>query len=220
MLGSYNHLEKRFGSGDIPPEKEDGYKLDYSGFPEGIRLTPDEEKGLLKTFHASGMTNKQVQTVLNKYADVIKTGITMQQEQEAGRVNEVLNTVVSEFKQSWGNEFDSNLSAVKRGFAHLADEADIADMPKIGADPKVTYRLYMKMLAKVGAGITEDTGIVLAEGATIQSTREELMKSPAYLDGNHPDHKATVAKVTALYNKQYPGKGAHISAITPTPAAK
>ena len=187
-----------------------------------MALTPEEEKGLLKTFHAQGMTNKQVQAVLNKYADVVKTGISLQQQQELNRSNEIIDSVHKEFEQAWGGEFSANQKAVYRGFMHLADDQDRADIAKIGADPKITYRILTKVLAKVGAGLDEDTQIVLADGATVDSTLEELRKSPAYLDANHADHKKTVDKVTALYGRRYPGKGAHVSAVVApaAPAAK
>jgi hypothetical protein len=90
---------------------------------------------------------------------------------------------------------------------HLADDTDKAEMAKIGFDPKITYRLFTKFLAKVGAGITEDTQIVNADSAGgLNETLAELRNSKAYTDENDPQHKATVAKVTVLYQRMYPNK--------------
>jgi hypothetical protein len=205
-LGSYTHLEKRFGSGDIPPENETGYKLDYSAFPEGVKMNPEGEKALLKSLHASGMTNKQVQTVINKYGEVIKQGLELQKTQEAERVKTTLTEVATELATAWGENNDTNIKAAVRGFNHLADEADKAEIAKIGVDGKVTYKLFMKFLSKVGAGITEDTQVLNAQGAAHSNTRDELMRSDAYLDENHKDHASTVAKVTAIYKQMYPKK--------------
>jgi len=202
-LGSYTHLEKRLGSGDVPPENEAGYKLDYSVFPEGVALTPEGEKALLKTFHGSGMTNKQVQTVINKYAEVITQGQEIQKTQEITRVNTTLKSVETELKTEWGADYNSQGKAIVRGFNHLADESDKAVMDNIGKDSKLTYKLLMKVLAKVGVGITEDTQVLNPDGVPGDGTREALMKTEAYTNAEHPEHNATVAKVTALYQNQY-----------------
>ncbi len=205
-LGSVAHLEKRLGSGDVPPDTEAGYKLDYASFPEGIKISPEGEKALLKSLHSAGMTNKQVQTVINKYGEVVKAGLELQKTQETQRAAATLKDVAEELTTAWGENFETNKKAAVRGFNHLADEADRADLAKIGADSKVTYRIFMKFLAKVGAGITEDTQIKNADGASLDNDLEALKSSKAYLDANDPQHTATVEKVTALYAKKYPKK--------------
>jgi hypothetical protein len=204
-LGSYSHLEKRFSSGDIPPETEEGYKLDYAAFPEGIKINPEGEKALLKKFHGSGMTNKQVQAVINEYGGIIKQGLDIQKTQESERVSQTLSGVATELKTGWGADFDVNVKAAVRGFNHLADDADKADLAKIGIDAAATYRILMKMAAKVGAGITEDTQVLNADGVP-GSDLETLRKSEAYLKEDHPDHAATVARVTMMYQRKYPEK--------------
>lgn len=204
-LGGYTYLEKRFGTGDVPPENEAGYKLDYSAFPEGVKISPEGEKAFLKSMHSAGLTNKQVQAVVNKYGEVIKAGQELMKQQETGRAQETLKGVADELAQVWGANNDANIKAASRGFNHLADEADRKDIAKIGVDARVTYRILMKVLAKVGAGITEDTQIN-ADSAGIDASLEELKNSKAYTDENDPQHKATVAKVTALYQRRYPKK--------------
>jgi hypothetical protein len=206
-LGSYVQLEKRFSSGDVPPETEAGYKLDYSVFPEGIKVDPEGEKTFLKKMHGSGMTNKQVQAVVNEYGALIKQGLETQKKQATEQTAATLKDVATELSTTWGANFTKNQSAAIRGFNHLADATDKADQGKIGVDAKATYRILMKVLAKVGAGITEDTQIVNADGAGgLNETLMELRSSKAYTDENDPQHKATVAKVTVLYQRMYPNK--------------
>jgi hypothetical protein len=204
-LGSYVHLEKRLGSGDVPPETEAGYKLDYSAFPTEVKISPEGEKAFLKSMHSAGLTNKQVQAVVNKYGEVIKQGFEIQKTQDIERVAATLKDVATELKTAWGANNDANVQAAIRGFNHLADEVDKADLAKIGADAKVTYRILMKVLAKVGAGIAEDTQVLNAGGVG-DADIEALRKSEAYLNADHKDHKATVEKVTALYQRKYPKK--------------
>ena len=190
----------------MPPENEGGYKLDYSAMPEGVKISPDGEKALLKSLHAAGMTNKQVQTVINKYAEAVKAGLEIQGQQATQKAGEVAATVEAELKTAWGADHDANVAAAQRGFNHLADDADRADIKKIGVDQGATYRILMKVLAKVGAGISEDVQVNLGESAVLNADLSVLMKSEAYLKADHPEHEATVAKVTALYNKLNPSR--------------
>lgn len=205
-LGSYVNLEKRFGSGDIPPETAEGYKLDYAAFPSEVKISPDGEKAFLKSMHSAGLTNKQVQAVLNKYGETLKTGFELQKQQEAGRTKATLDAVASDLRTHWGQKNDDNVKAAIRGFNHLADETDKADLGKIGVDLGATYRILMKVLARVGAGVAEDKLPTQAEMTGINQTLEELRTSKAYLDAADPAHKATVAKVEALYQRKYPKK--------------
>lgn len=204
-LGSISHLEKRLGTGDVPPENEAGYKLDYSAFPEGVKISPEGEKAFLKSMHSAGLTNKQVQAVVNKYGEALKQGLEIQKQQQATQTGATLKTVADELAQAWGANNDANVKAAQRGFNHLADAADRADISKIGVDAGATYRILMKVLAKVGQGITEDvqpTGGELAADADI----EQLRRSEAYLNANHKDHAAVHAKVTAWYQRKFPKK--------------
>lgn len=205
-LGGYTYLEKRFGSGDVPPENEAGYKLDYSGFPEGVKISQEGEKAFLKSMHSAGLTNKQVQAVVNKLGETVKAGLELQKTQETKRAQETLTTVATELKTAWGANNDANIKSASRGFNHLADDADKKDISKIGVDLGATYRILMKVLAKVGAGIAEDTPPSQAELANMNQTLEELRTSKAYLDASDPQHTATVAKVTALYQKLHAKK--------------
>lgn len=204
-LGSMAHLEKRLGTGDVPPETEAGYKLDYAAFPAEVKLTPEGEKAFLKSMHSAGLTNKQVQAVLNKYGEVIKAGMDLQQKQASDSAAKTLTAVAEELKQAWGPNNDANVRAAQRGFNHLADEADRKDIARIGVDAGATYRILMKVLARVGQGIQEDTQIVNADSAG-DADIEALKRSEAYTNANHKDHAAAVAKVTAWYQRKYPKK--------------
>lgn len=193
VTASYSQLERRMPSYEPPPEREDGYKLDYKALPQTIKLTPEGEKTFLKSMHAAGMSNSQVQKVVDFYGALLDAGAQLQQTNAQAGVIEV-ETVLKDA-----------LPDAKRGFNALASEEVKANAARLGYDAKLTYRAYMELLAKVGEGLKEDPGINGGEGVD-ETTLEELKKSEAYLKKDHPDHKATVEKVTRAYERKYAAK--------------
>ena len=65
--------------------------------------------------------------------------------------------------------------------------------------PSTHAGVLKEVLAKVGAGLSEDEQVFNVESSGINGTLEELRNSKAYADGD----PATVAKVTALYRKKH-----------------
>lgn len=189
VLQSYSHLEKKIGTGDLPPEKEDGYKLDYSKFPEGVKIEPEREKGFLKSCHAMGMTNKQVQGVMDRYAELITEGLKVQGNQKQAAIDVL--------KKDWGENFDANVQAAQKGFLTYADEQDKANIDQLGNNPAL-----LRLLAKIGKDIKEDSDVKGGGGSSIEDV-ETLMRSVAYWDDKHPDHKSTKQKVQTFYQKKY-----------------
>lgn len=197
-VSSYTALEKRLGAHEPPPEKEDGYKLDYTSLPENMRPTPESEKSFLKHFHGLGLNNKQAQGIMNKYTELVLSGVELQ--------NKTVPEVEAELQKNWGEGFDGNIKGAQLAInALLADDEDKGNIGKIGFDGRVTYRILMKVLAKVGADLKEDNPPA-GEGAGEESI-EMLQKSEAYWNQQHPEHAATVRKVQAFYKKKYPEKG-------------
>jgi len=187
---SYSALEKRLGSHELPPEKEDGYKLDYSKFPEGVKIEADREKSFLKSCHAMGMTNKQVQGVMDRYADLISEGLQLQANQK--------QTVTDALKKEWGDNFEANLGLAQKAFLVYADEKDKANIDQFGNNPAV-LRLLSKIGKEIGGEDREPIGGSGASGEDI----EVIMRSEAYWNEKHPEHKLVKQKVQAYYQKKY-----------------
>lgn len=192
FLNSYQELEKRMGSGEAPPKDETGYKLDYSGFPDGFQINPEAEKRLLKRMHGGGLSNKQVQTVIDHFGDLLKEGAATQATQR--------QTATEALKQAWGKSYDANLSDALNAFNALADEDDRANIKQIGNN-----QAMLRILAKIGKELREDRH-VSGEVVVSDEDAEQLKKSEAYWNAKHPDHKAVVAKVTAHYDRKFPAK--------------
>ena len=68
MNESYTGLEKRVGTGDLPPKTEDEYTSEREGFSFDEFKQDEGNKAFLKSAHAHGITNKQMDFLLSEYA--------------------------------------------------------------------------------------------------------------------------------------------------------
>lgn len=182
LAKAYKGAEKRIGSGDIPPKDESGYKIDVQ-FPEGVKIDEDRHKGFLKGAHAKGMTNGQVNWVMEQYSGLIAEAQQMAQAQKVN-ASEVL-------KKEWGDNFDTNLAAAQKAFHAVATQADIDAIEVIGNSVPV-----LRMLAKLGANLKEDPGLPTDVVGMGEEDIQAIQKSDAYWNPKHPDHTKAVRQVT------------------------
>lgn len=153
------------------PESADAYSVEIDGFDFDAFKADNAE--VLQSFHAEGMTNKQVEAVVKAY------------EQHQSVQMEAL-------QQEWGNDFGVNVNLAKQAIEALGFQASDLDSP-IGA---------LKLAAAIGKHIQEDSPPFNTQqngGESIQ----QLMQSEAYLNDKHPDHKRVYAQVEQAYAKQY-----------------
>lgn len=153
------------------PESADAYSVSIDGFDFDAFKADNTE--VLESFHAEGMTNKQVEAVVKAY------------EQHQSVQMEAL-------QEEWGNDFGANVNLAKQAIEALGFQASDLDSP-IGA---------LKLAAAIGKHIQEDFPPFNTQqngGESIQ----QLMQSEAYLNDKHPDHKRVYAQVEQAYAKQY-----------------
>lgn len=195
LAENYTHLEKRMGSGDAPPKTSDEYapKVEVEGFNwEEFKADP-RMQSFMKTAHAKGITNDQMSFILGEYAqrapELVGGAAELDSQSATTQLREVWKTD-AEFKQNIGLAF--------RAFNSLADDADKGRIDEIGNNPMV-----IRMLAKVGAEMQEDSPAGGDVSLEEQQTIRDLMKSPAYMDPKHADHERVSAQVKAYYQKRY-----------------
>ncbi|MBA5203083.1 hypothetical protein H2Y57_05200 [Pectobacterium aroidearum] len=193
LAESYTHLEKRFGSGDAPPKTADEYapKVETEGFNwEEFKADP-EMQGFLKSAHAKGLTNDQLGFVLGEYMQraggLVNGAAELDQEAAATALKETWKTDA---------EFNQNIGLAYRAFKSLAEDGD--DINAIGNNPMV-----IRMLAKVGKEMQEDSPVGTEVNLEEQQTIRDLMKSEAYTNSKHADHERVSARVRAYYAKTY-----------------
>ena len=154
------------------PESADAYAVEIEGFDFDAFKADNTE--VLQSFHAEGMTNKQVEAVVKAY------------EQHQSVQMEAL-------QQEWGNDFGVNVNLAKQAIEALGFQASDLDSP-IGA---------LKLAAAIGKHIQEDSPPSNTQQSGSESI-EQLMLSEAYSNANHPDHKSVAARVSQHFQKQFP----------------
>lgn len=153
------------------PESADAYSVSIDGFDFDAFKADNAE--VLQSFHAEGMTNKQVEAVVKAY------------EQHQSVQMEAL-------QEEWGNDFGANVNLAKQAIEALGFQASDLDSP-IGA---------LKLAAAIGKHIQEDLPPSNTRQNVGESV-QQLMMSEAYLNDKHPDHKRVYAQVEQAYAKQY-----------------
>lgn len=196
LAKSYLYAEKRIGSGDIPPKDETGYKLEYQ-FPEGVGIEPERETSFLKGCHAKGMTNAQVQYIMDEYANLIKDGMALQAQQQGAAKPDI----EAQLRQEWGAEFDTQFANAQKAFHAVADEQDKGNIKALSQSVPV-----MRMLAKLGANLNEDPGLPGEISGMSAVDVESLQKSEAYWNPRHPDHSKVKQQVTQYFQAKFKGK--------------
>ena len=107
---------------------------------------------------------------------------------------------VEELRKTWKTdaEYSANVKDAYKAFSQFADPQDLPKMNEIGNNPVV-----LRMLAKIGKELGEAPGTPQDAGSTAADDIQTVLRSDAYLNAKHPDHKATSAKVQAYYAKKH-----------------
>lgn len=206
---AYGHAEKRMGTGDLPPKTAEEYKINVpEAMAEKFKADDLAKDPLMKDFlgkaHAAGLTQKQIDLTIGEYLS--------RAEKLAGGVQELdFNDCTKDLKSEWKTEADyaKNLNAAFRAAKAYAGTDFDGVLKDYGNDPRV-----VRMLARVGAEMKEDTGAPAGAHGVTQQAVESLTKTPAYWDKNHADHAATVEKVRAFYEGTYGTKPKTTGAVS------
>ena len=187
LADAYAGLEKRLGTGDAPPKTAEEYqiKVDKEGFDfEEFKKDP-QTAGFLKAAHAKGLTNEQVNFVIGEYLGRAET-LT----QGAAALDS--DAVLQQLSTDWGDKRDANIKMAYQAGRAAGLTPEQMNSAEVGNNVHL-----LKVLAHFGAQMQED--LPPAGGAAaLADDRESLMKSPAYMDMSHPDHKRTYERVAKL----------------------
>lgn len=192
LAQAYSHLEKRLGSGDVRPETPDLYAPEVAGLNWEVAKTHAAIPEFLSKAHELGMTNAQVSFALSQVAIAATENLPQNQPMTQQDSEKVL-------REEWGENYAGNLkSAIGAVNNFLPDGEREAFVQRYGNDPQV-----IKILSRIGAELNEDTIVGLGQPVESAETIEQLMKSEANSNEQHPDHKATRAKVQRYFAKQH-----------------
>lgn len=180
----------------MPPKSAEDYKVNV---PEALAEKVNAEElakdpmvsQFLKDAHAAGFTQKQVDMAIGAF---LERAPGLAQGMAQLSTEECTATLREDWKTD--QEYQTNIKAAYRAADAFGDVNKILE--RYGNDPDV-----IKLLAKVGKELNEDTSAPAGSQATFQADVETLTKSKAYMDPTHPEHTVTKQKVQALMERTY-----------------
>ncbi|HDU8502970.1 hypothetical protein [Acinetobacter baumannii] len=186
MNESYSYLEKKVGTGEVAPKSVDEYKLEREDFDFEEFKADESNKEFLTEAHKHGITNKQLDFLISEY--------------DKRAVNLVSNssqidtdTTVQTLQSDWGDKYEANIfNAVKAARACGITDEQIND-PMIGNNVA-----FIKMGAYFGSQMTEDKPV--SNGTPVNVDIQSLMRSEAFFNPKHPDHKSVKAQIDSYYD--------------------
>lgn len=192
MAESYNQLQARMGTGDVPPKDAGEYTITVpDAFKESF-VEDDRTKAFRTDALAAGLTQKQFDFVMGKYFAVAPELVT-------GAIDATVETTRGALEKAWGPEYGKQLDAAALAFDKFADPADKGKFDSLMTDPALAYRI----LAKIGPELREAGGIPPTATGGGGENMQALMMSEANTNPRHPDHAATRARINAFYEKKY-----------------
>lgn len=201
LLQSYLHLEKRVGSGDLPPKTPGDYKLDGLAAAwkeergEDMPLDDARTKAFAEWAHQRGLTQGQFEDGVRYFADAID-------EMVAGANEQAKEVAAADLRKTWADDatFKANLAAAKRAFLAYADPADVESgaIDQIGNSPAI-----IRLLARAAQDMREDRPPGGAAAGLPEAELSAMMKSEAYWNVKHPDHLRVKQKVEAHFRLQF-----------------
>ncbi|MCW1973473.1 UNVERIFIED_ORG: hypothetical protein FHW05_002321 [Pantoea agglomerans] len=193
MSEAYTNLEKRFGAGEARPSDINGYKFsDQFGDGFGERfMTDPATKPFLEKAHELGLNNAQ----LNFMVGELIASAPSQAETATGFSPDQAK---QDLQQTWKepSEFNRNMVAADRAAKFGFGDDYQRCIARYGNDPAI-----IRLLAKVGSELSEDS---IRLGGMPQMSAEsidDLMRSDAYRDTKHPDHRRVSQQVRNYWQK-------------------
>lgn len=198
LAEAYGALEKRFGAGDVAPKDVGEYKVAVpDAFKEAIDPTKDAGiQGFLGKALASGMTQSQVDVVMEQYFEMApKLAGGAAQLDAAG--------ATAELKKTWATDadFTRNVQNAYTGANAAAQKAGI-DINEVMSGPLGNNPQFLRLMAALGPEFQEDKAIG-ASRMTSDSDIQSLMASEAYTNPKHLDHAKVSAQIGEYYKRKY-----------------
>ncbi|NVZ19524.1 hypothetical protein HX794_07725 [Pseudomonas costantinii] len=201
---AYTQLEKRLGTGEVPPKTADEYTVKVEGV-EGFdwaefKADPDTQ-AFLKGAHAKGLNNAQVEYVIDAYLKAAPGLI-------GGAAQLTQQDCTAALKAAWGDDqaIRANVTASYRAAEAFASQGDApgnfnALMTKYGNDPD-----FIAFTANIGKELKEDRAInggAQVSEADFPIKAAELRQQLQDLPAHDPKRKGIQAQLDDMYNRKY-----------------
>lgn len=186
MNESYSYLEKKVGTGEVAPKSVDEYKIEREGFSFEDFKADESNQQFLSEAHKHGITNKQLDFLLSEYdkraVDLVSNNSQFD-----------TDTTIQSLQSEWASNYESNIFSAIRAAKSAGLTEEQINNPSIGNNVDV-----IKVLSYFGSQIAEDKPI--NNGTAVNTDITSLMRSEAFFDPKHPDHKSVKAQIDSYYN--------------------
>lgn len=207
-----SHLEKRMGSGDVPPADISGYKLavpeQYAEALQGWDPAADTKlQAFLGDAHKAGMTQPQVDLVLREFGRVTSE---MKAATAAPTPEVQAEQVAADLRGVWGSDgdFDKNVGQAFKAANALASKAGMSydDVEAAGLGNNAAF---LRIMAAIGAEMGEDTpvGTQASQGPASEGWKDQVAQLKAEksaLPERDPRRQTIQNQINALYEKHTP----------------
>lgn len=177
------------------PDSIDDYEVNVDGFDFDEFKSFDANKEFLERAREAGLDNSSLGFLLGEYNQLIPAIMG----ENAALDNEAC---VAAMTEQWGNDTQQNFGFAKAAASNAIQNgiltAEEVNSPEFGNNP-----LVLKMAAYFGQQLGEDVPPRNTQQSD-SSSIEELMRSEAFSNASHPDHKKVAGQVNAFYAKQFP----------------
>jgi hypothetical protein len=230
---SYAHLERAFGADRVAvpgrdagpaewdalytrlgrPAAPEDYDLSGVARPEGMPWNGEGERAMLREMHAAGLSNRQAQQLLSKYAAMQGGAWQTASADAVRRVDEARGAL----RREWGAAFEAKSDLANRAFRlafgdglEEARQLRLSDGSFLGDHPAL-----VRAFARLGESLSEHGMAGGKDGGPLAATPEEARAEIARMHGeaatmraltdrSHPEYAVMVAKRDRLYRLAYP----------------
>lgn len=195
--------------GTMRPESADAYEFKFAeGFQPDEKFLPFAKE----MFHANGLTPKQAAGMVEMWEAFATKRVTEERAAQRQALEEFNTTKIAELKSGFGAEWDSASAKGREVYQGLG----LTDDAKAWIDANQGSPYVAELIAKIGSKMKGEGGLQQGGGnsnepndaagamAEISRLRGDAEFTAKYTDAKHPEHKAAVDKMDALYAKAYP----------------
>lgn len=209
LAQAYGHLEKRFGSGDMPPAAPTDYKVNV---PEAMadalkdwdQAGDEKLQAFLTDAHKAGFTQTQIDTVMGKYFDLMPA---LAQASQALTPEQQAEAAVTDLKKVWATDqdFNANMAHAYRASVQFGEKVGIS-FEDIEAAGLANNPTFMRLMAAIGPELGEDNPVNEGGqqgGGDWQSQVNELKAQKEALAEKDPRRADIQQRINALYERKY-----------------
>lgn len=200
LADAHGHLEKRLGTGDVPPKEAAEYKV---AAPETMADYKAAEDPAMQSFladaHKAGLTQAQLDVVMKHHfegAQKMAQGFqALDQQQATEQLQKVWGKSDAEFKRHAGLAHSGAAAAAERAGVTMEE----IEQAGLGNNPT-----FLRLMSAIGSEFQEDAGPGKTSFRAFgEEDVQQLMLSDAYKNPRHPDHASVSERVKGYFERKH-----------------